>query len=661
MAPRTLKLARKALQKPPRVVLRRAWTEAVVRTERRRGPARARALDEHALLHALEDHSLDAAWERLRSRPFLLPDVDRDELEAAAPGEAARALAAAARAHRRELDLLGTGALRLGTPADWHTDVKTGTTWPPAWWRELDYAQLDRPSDVKVPWEISRLQWLLPLGQAHLLDRDERHAAAARDVLEEWIEANPYGESVNWASPMEAALRILTFTWLFHALAGAEAWRDPSFRFRFLRAVYLHGDFVARNLELSDVNGNHLDADAAGLVFAGLFFGSGRAPARWGRTGWSLLLRELPRQVTPDGVDFEMSTAYHRLVTELFLLPALLRRAHGLDVPAWYLDRLEAMARFAAAYTRPDGSSPVWGDADDARALPLGSQALGDHRYLGTLVAAGWGAEVPVAGPRSEAAWLFGPAAASALQDGNPPGSTLFAEGGCAVLRSGGDHVFVDCGPVGLAGRGGHGHNDCLAFEAALDGVPLLVDCGSYVYTGSVEWRNRFRSTAFHNTPAVDGEEQNRFHEPPNLWLLRYEAVPEVRAWIGDPEPRLVAAHQGYASLSSPVIPVRTITLEPGMHRLVIHDVFEGAGEHDVVVPYHLAPGVFAELAAGAALLRAEGQTFSLVWDDATEWEATTEEAWFSPSYGVRHPILRVAFRRTGQLRPLTVSVEPRP
>ena len=49
------------------------------------------------------------------------------------------------------------------------------------------------------------------------------------------------------------------------------------------------------------------------------------------------------------------------------------------------------MARFAAAYTRPDGTSPAWGDADDARALPLGGQQLGDHRYLGATMAAAWG------------------------------------------------------------------------------------------------------------------------------------------------------------------------------------------------------------------------------------------------------------------------------
>ena len=660
MASRTLELARKALTKPPRVVLRRAWSEAAVRAERVRGPARARSLDERALLAALGDASLDACWERLLARPFLSSAVTHDGLARVAPGEPERVLAAAERAAAREVDLLGTGPFRLDRPADWHTDVKTGTTWPPAWWREIDYAQLDRPSDVKVPWEISRLQWLLPAGQAYLLDGDEHHAVTVRDTVDEWIEANPYGASVNWASPMEAAIRILTFTWLFHALAGSGAWQDNGFRLRFLNAVYLHGDFVARNLELSDVNGNHLDADAAGIVFAGHFFGSGRKPARWAERGWSLLLAELPRQVTSDGVDFEMSTAYHRLVTELFLLPALLRRRLRLPVPAWYVERLETMARFAAAYTRPDGSSPAWGDADDARALPLGGQALGDHRYLGVTMAAAWGASVPVSGPRDEAAWLLGPDAAAVPENTEVPQSTLFPDGGCAVLRRGDDHVFVDLGPVGLGGRGGHGHNDCLSFDAVLDGVHLITDCGSFVYTASVEWRNRFRSTAFHNTPRVDGEEQNRFVATTNLWQLQYDAVPDLLEWRAGASPLVRAAHRGYRKLPSPVTPIRTIQLDTAAHCLTVEDRFEGEGNHDVVVPFHLAPGVEARFdRRGRFLLIARGRAFALTWSDPAAWEADVGDSWMSASYGARVPTRQVRFWRLGPLEPLSVVLEP--
>ena len=350
----------------------------------------------------------------------------------------------------------------------------SGTTWPPAWWRDLEYAQLDRPSDVKVPWEISSCSGCSPPARHTCSTATSGQAQVVRDTLEEWIEANPYGASVNWASPMEAAIRILTFAWLFHALGGSDAWRDPPFRLQLLRAVYLHGDFVARNLELSDVNGNHLDADAAGISFAGLFFGSGGAPARWASTGWSLLVSGAQPAGDARRRGLGMPTAYHRLVTELFLLPALLRRRLDLPVPSRSLGRLEAMARFAAAYTRPNGTSPAWGNTDDARALPLGGRRARRPPLPRSDDGRGVGRRRPcVQASRSEVSWLLGPAAAEALVETAAPGSQLFADGGCAILRGDEDHVFVDCGPLGLAGRGGHGHNDITALDATLAGVPL--------------------------------------------------------------------------------------------------------------------------------------------------------------------------------------------
>ena len=658
MAPQAFVLARKALTKPPRVVLRRGWAEAAVRKERFFGPARARRLDKRGLLGAVGDDTLASCWARLRARPFLLPRIDAEELERIAPGERERVLAGAARAADRSLDLLGTGPFQLERPADWHTDVVSGTSWPLAWWRDLEYAQLDRPSDVKIPWEISRLQWLLPAGQAYLLDGDERHAQTVRNTLAEWIEANPYGASVNWTSPMEAAIRIFTLTWLFHALGGSEAWRDPAFRLQFLRAVYLHGDFVARNLELSDVNGNHLDADAAGIVFAGHFFGGGRAPDRWAKAGWSLLVSELNRQVTPDGVDFEMSTAYHRLVTELFLLPALLRRRLDLPVPSRYIGRLEAMSRFAAAYTRPDGTSPAWGDADDARALPLGGQLLSDHRYLGATMAAAWGADVPVSGPRSEVGWLLGARSAAELADTAAPESELFADGGCAILRSGEDHVFVDCGPVGLAGRGGHGHNDITSLDATLAGIPLLLDPGTYTYTRSPEWRNRFRTTAAHNAVQVDGEELNRLGEPHHLWSLRDDARPlDPALHVDGPRHTFRVSHSGYRRLAAPVEITRTVRLDTALHGLVVIDDVAGEADHRLSARYTLPPGAEVELSNAGARLGVAGHDFAIAWSG---WEAVTAgTGWFSPSYGVKLEAPVLELRATVAAARLAVAIAP--
>jgi len=583
--------------------------------------------------------------------------VDRVE-----PGESARVRDAARLARARTVDLLGTGPVALGKPIDWARDYRVGMGWPGGFARSIDYVNRERPSDIKVPWEISRLQWLIPAGQAYLLDADEDCARAVRDILLEWIEGNPLAYTVNWSCTMEAAMRLFTWTWLFHVFSGSRSWRDEAFRTKFLANLYLHGDFTLRHIEKADINGNHYTADLAGLVMAGYFFGDVGDARRWRQIGWSGLQSEIERQVFSDGVDFEASVPYHRLVFELFLWPALFRRSCGEEVAQDYLQRLRAMARFTLAYSRADGTSPLWGDADDARALPFGGQKLGDHRYLIGLTAMALDdAELAAgfSGPRSELLWVFGPqrAATLAAESSRPEASTAFPEGGVYVMRSGGHHVFVDCGPLGLAGRGGHGHNDALSFEAWLSGAPVVIDRGSFVYTASFEKRNEFRSTSSHNTPLVDRAEMNRF-DPDNLWNMQNDARAECTDWQSDDTHDVfVGRHQGYQRLGVDV--VRQIKLEKRLGCLEIADTIGGEGEHEVVIPLHLAPGVAVDCSSDEIRLRSAGCTFSVV-AQGEGWQMEIEPTTISPSYGVLAPSHRLAWKRRGALpASLTVTITP--
>jgi len=460
--------------------------------ERYWAPYRVRSFDQRALLQTTGYNRIDVLWDSLgkNTYPAFVERIDSNQLTQLCPDDPGRILSNATLALQHQVNLLGSGLVDLGEKIDWQRDYKSGIRWRLAYFHDLDYNNPDQPSDVKFPWEVSRMQWLIPVGQAYLLTGDEQYATFVRKILEDWIISNPYSYGVNWSCTMEVAIRIITWTWFFHVFHESAAWADLGFRTRFLSNLYLHGEFTERHLENSDINGNHYLADAAGLVFAGLFFGKGKAPRRWQQLGWKILTTELPRQVYPDGVDFEGSIPYHRLVLELFLLPALYRQAQGLEISGEYRDRLTAMAHFVTAYTRMDGSVPLWGDADDARVLPFGNQDINDHRYLIGLVGVAWqvsGLIDAFSGPRSEIFWLFGSAAAKLLPDTKEPVHVLtskaFPAGGFYIMRNDRDHILIDCGPVGLAGRGGHGHNDCLSFEAVLDGIHLVSDCGAYLYT----------------------------------------------------------------------------------------------------------------------------------------------------------------------------------
>jgi hypothetical protein len=98
-----------------------------------------------------------------------------------------------------------------------------------------------------------------------------------------------------------------------------------------------------------------------------------------------------------------------------------------------------------------------------------------------------------------------------ATESGLRAGLRLFAypDFGLYVYKSDRLHLAIRCGGQSHDGRGGHAHNDQLSIELAIDGVPILVDPGTYCYTCSLERRNLFRSTAMHSTLNITGKEQN--------------------------------------------------------------------------------------------------------------------------------------------------------
>src|SRR6185312_10913620 len=179
-------------------------------------------------------------------------------------------------------------------------------------------------------------------------------------------------------------------------------------------------------------------------------------------------------------VDFEQSTAYHRLVLEGFATAYLLLEKHGERVPREAWSRLERMCDYVDAYTKPNGLAPLVGDADDGRIQILGTQAIGDHRYLLSNAAVIYGRadfKARSGAFADESFWTLGPEGLSrfaALE--RTPASTAsvaFPDAGFFVLRNPSSHVFIDCGDVGMRGRGGHGHNDILSVEVFLNGMNL--------------------------------------------------------------------------------------------------------------------------------------------------------------------------------------------
>jgi hypothetical protein len=647
---RLVNLVRRAARKSPAFVARRAALEVRKLVSVRRLRRRLAGLTAADVAASAGCASLDELFQRAWARGILLPSDGCRGLAQLHAGELAsdvdRIRARAARALAREVDLLGSGPVRLGDPIDWHTDFKSGRRWPAAPSGGIDFAELDRPSDVKVPWELSRCQHFAALAQSWVASRD---AAAADELIRQatsWIDANPEGVGVNWACTMEVGLRAVN--WIYALGLTADAPVSPAARERVLLSLFRHGLWIPEHLEIGEINGNHYISDLLGMVACGALFSATPDGRLWLARGRTLLEQEIRLQVAEDGVDCEASVPYHRLVLEIFLTAALLLERAGQPVSPGYRARLEKMFGFVEAYLTPEGLSPVVGDADDGRVLVLGDRDIRDHRYLLGIGAALFGRRewLERAGDASrDAVWLLGPEAmAAAGPAGLKPRATegadrhtsvAFPHSGFYILRSPRQYLFVDAGPVGFKGLGGHGHNDCLSFEWHADGRPLLTDSGLFVYTASPEWRNRFRSTAFHNTIRVDGEEINRLLPDGSLWGLRNDAHPiDVRFVPGGAADVLDAAHTGYRRLADPVTVKRRFELDRTGVALTIHDRLEGRAEHTIEVFFHAAPGVAVSTVRGSD--PAAGATLAIEADTAVEWREI--EGWFAPSYGIKVP-----------------------
>jgi hypothetical protein len=140
---------------------------------------------------------------------------------------------------------------------------------------------------------------------------------------------------------------------------------------------------------------------------------------------------------------------------------------------------------------------------------------------------------------------------------------------------------------------------------------------------------------------------------------LSEDARPDVQEF--DPGANVLrATHHGYERLAQPVTVERAFRLEPQLHALAVIDVLSGDGDHTVEIPLHLAPGVaVTDSQPGRCLVDADGASFVILWAAEDHWTLEVGAGWVSPSYGVKHEIARLAFRRSGPLRPLSVVIAP--
>ena len=632
------------------------------------------------------------------------------------------------------------------SPIDWHLDFKSGYRWKEdIWYQEVPYAH-EPGVDIKVPWELARMQHLPQLAWAYAFAAEGRDGFADADVYRkqfrnqvlDFTATNPPRFGVNWRCTMDVGIRVANQLLAYDLFQAFGAAFDADFKDVFRRSVYEHGLHIIGNLEWSEqLRGNHYLADIVGLLFVAAYLPRTEETDAWLAFAVQELVKEADSQFNEDGSNFEGSTSYHRLSSEMMIFGAALalglppekyaalkhcnhRRLRvrpklnagptplypipGSDrpapFPARYFEQLEKAAEFTMDITRPDGNIPQVGDNDAGRFFKLAPdirfvtaektvsgyknppddfapseteeypiENLNDHRRMVGAVNGLF--ERPdfteFAGSRcidgKVAAMLSRNARVSSYkrnrtapskaadEDSNAntqPSLKLSAypEFGLYVYHSGRFYWAVRCGPVGQRGNGGHSHNDQLSFELAVDDEPVFIDPGTYLYTPVPNQRNRFRSTAMHNTLAIPGIEQNPWN--PGTYGLFSVIADNTKAEAKTVRPNVFCGeHHGYG-----VTHRRTMEYKEGS--IFVTDELDD--ERDAKLFFHLAPGLKAEVSdENRSVMIKKEDTLVLLSADTGSWETFRND--YSPSYGRIEPNVTVALKWSGRKAAWTVRM----
>lgn len=388
-------------------------------------------------------------------------------------------------------------------------------------------------------------EYCVPIAARYARTGDATAPELFKQLVCSWIGACEYPRGDAW-HPYTISLRLVN--WLICLdLFGKVLTADDDFMGAFSASIYRQYRHLLANQE-KHLLANHYLENLKTLVICALLFGENDVLADVERD----YLAQLDEQVLPDGVHYERSMMYHKLILEGLLRVELAYRSAGKAAPAKVAFKVRQMLDAMASIERGMGKTPFFNDAADGVAKECGSLICACRDVYG-----------------------YEP----------DDTKTAFLDSGFYKLYDGDAALIFFAGEPGPSYMLGHAHCDLLSFELSVAGKPTIVNSGTYAYQS--ELRPYFRSTAAHNTATIDGDEQME------CWAEHRVArgVDRVRVEVVD-EYHIAASFYNYKGH----LQHRRIELCDGA--LTVEDSTD-RGDAEVVQRYHLAPGCSLPIVPG--------------------------------------------------------------
>ena len=554
---------------------------------------------------------------------------------------------------------------------NWHFDILKGKAVPQKFWSKINYRDPQVVSEIKYLWELNRHQHFVTLGKAYYLTKQEKYAEELFAQWGHWIETNPPLHGLNWASPLELGLRIISWTWALHFTASSRSLSTVLFA-NILKTIYCQAEQIVKFHSRYSSANNHLLGEALGLLYAGIFYPFFKKAPKWRKLALKILQRELSKQIFPSGVNREQSTYYHWYVLDFYLLAIHALRYNGETPPETWIESATKMAYYLKQMVCCNGTLIPLGDEDGGQAILLSESH--QRRFVSTLNLASVifeQTDLAFASNESDELtfWMCGVdsrATSSKMKTHTSEQDVVvYEDAGVAIFSDTSDEIerklVFRFGPLGYGPLAAHGHADALSVVLYVAGEPYLVDPGTFTYYSDPEWRNYFRSTKAHNTVVVDQADQSEMLGP-FIWGKRANAkLEKVERASG--RPIICASHDGYSRSGASIVHRRSV-FYPQKNVWVVRDELYGKGEHVFQLCWQLPFGdVQTEKLKGLTgstyriFSNGPNKDFCLQVHSSEYGECTVQRGEMSPRFGEKRRMSTVVYENKS-FAPVTFTTQ---
>lgn len=314
-------------------------------------------------------------------------------------------------------------------------------------------------------------EFLLPLAHVARKTGESRYVEKGKEIIASWVAAHPRAEEGTGWDSYVISMRIVSWLAFYGELRDLLEC-DHDFVQTLDNSLYEQYVHLSEHLE-KDILANHYLENLKAMILLATYFDDQGTLAE----ALSHFAKQTDEQILPDGMHFELSPMYQKVIMECLLRVASIARDCDSAVDCKLTKSLLSMADCLYSLERNINRTPLFNDGGDNVAKGRDALLLCAKRHCAA----------------------------------DPTYRALLPQGGYCMfeqsIRGVSVKAIVDVGAPGPAYAAGHAHCDMLSFELFLDGRPWVVNGGTFAYQDSS--RLDYKNTDAHNAPRYADSEQS--------------------------------------------------------------------------------------------------------------------------------------------------------